>query len=251
MYVHAGSELTLGSFGGFNLRAYAGVAAGFNPWDTNAKSTVITPYLGFGVSALDFINKVWETQHEWKDYLHSAVEVSLADLDLLYATADYPNLFKIGGRIPVTGASVQLASAHFPLDFADGRFWAGTSLFKFFALGYNQALLSVLPLRFGYRKYLLAEDLTIEPFIEANYYPSSFINIGGRLRLNTFNDMNFGIVVGYANGSTGAFYNRILISRGSPIPADIASFYIGVSFSPKDRMNTPELVKALEKLVTW
>jgi hypothetical protein len=255
VYINLGAEMTLGSFGGFNLRGYAGFATGFTiktflPVGQDAK-TITTPYFGFGVSALDFVNKVSETKHEWKDYLHSAVEVSAIDLDLLDAFASYPNLFQIPGNIPITGANVQLATAHFPLDIWDGKFWAGTSLFKFFALGYNQAVLSVLPLRFGYRQYLIAEDLTLEPFIEANYYPSSFINLGGRLRLNTFHDMTVGFVFGYANGSTGAFYNKALIHQGSGIPASIASFYFGISFSPKDRLNTPELVHALEKLVTW
>ena len=255
-YVNFGSELTLGSFGGFNLRAYAGLATGFatikDVFTTGQSSrSITTPYLGFGVSALDFINKVSETQHEWKEYLHSAVEVSVIDFDLLDAFSNYPNLFKIPGTVPITGMNVQFATAHFPLDIFDGKFWTGTSLFKFFALGYNQALFSVLPLRAGYRQYLIAEDLTLEPFIEANYYPSSFVNLGARLRLNTFHDMTLGLIFGYANGSTGAFYNKVFIAQGSPIPANIASFYFGISFSPKDRLNTPELVRALEKLVTW
>ncbi len=249
VYVNIGSELTFGSFGGFNLRAYAGLATGFTI-GAGAK-TITTPYLGLGVSALDFINKVSETQHEWKDYLHSAVEVSALDIDLLDGFAGYPNLFQLPGSVAITGINLQLATAHFPLDILDGKFWAGTSLFKFFALGYNQALLSVLPLRIGYRQYLIAEDLTAEPFIEVNYYPSSFINIGGRLRLNTFHDMTVGLILGFAYGSTGAFYNRILVSQGSAIQSDVSSVYLGISFSPKDRLNTPELVKALEKLVTW
>jgi hypothetical protein len=254
-YVNLGSELTFGSYGGFNLRAYAGLATGFTiksflPTGQDAKS-ITTPYIGFGVSALDFINKVSETQHEWKDYLHSAVEVSFLDFDLLDAFANYPNLFQIPGSVPITGANIQLATSHFPLDIFDGKFWAGTSLMKFFALGYNQAVLSVLPLRFGYRQYLIAQDLTLEPFLEMNYYPSSFVNLAARLRLNTFHDITFGIIFGYAYGSTGAFYNKLLIQQGSAIQGSISSFYLGLSFSPKDRLNTPEFVHALEKLVTW
>ncbi|MDP4219382.1 MAG: hypothetical protein Q8916_11660 [Bacteroidota bacterium] len=249
-YVNFGSELTFGSFGGFNLRAYAGIASGFT-WGSGSKS-ITTPYLGLGVSALDFINKVSETEHEWKDYLHSAVEVSVFDIDLLDGFAGYPNLFnKSIASLPITGVGMQLATAHFPLDIWDGKFWAGTSLFKFFALGYYQAVMSVLPLRVGYRQYLIAEDLTAEPFLEVNYYPSSFVNLGGRLRLNTFHDMTVGLIVGYASGSTGAFYPRIFISQGSKVNSSINSFYVGISFSPKDRLNTPELVHALEKLVQW
>jgi len=255
-YVNFGGELTFGSFGGFNIRAYAGLATGFtwNPFlqANESSKSITTPYIGLGVSALDFINKVSETQHEWKDYLHSAVEVSVFDVDILKAFTGYPNFFDTSkGALPVTGLSLQLGTAHFPLDIWNGKFWAGTSLFKFFALGYFQAVLSVLPLRFGYREYLIAEDLTIEPFIEANYYPSSFINLGGRLRLNTFRDMTIGLVFGYANGSTGAFYPKIFVQNGAAVHADISSFYLGISIGLKDRLNTPELVRSLEKLVNW
>lgn len=249
-YFNAGSELTFGSFGGFNLRGYAGLAYGFT-WGTGTK-TIITPYIGLGVSAMDFINKVSETEHEWKDYLHSAVEVSVIDLDLLDGLAGYPNLFsKSTTGLPITGVGLQFATAHFPLDILDGKFWAGTTLFKFFALGFDQAVMSVLPLRVGYRQYLIAEDLTLEPFLEINYYPSSFINLGARLRLNTFRDMTVGLLIGYANGSTGAFYPSIFTSTGSAIQSSINSVYLGISLNFKDRMNTPELVHALEKLVQW
>ena len=257
VYANLGAELTFGSFGGFNLRAYLGIATGFNwkfsPFVGGSDSkSITTPYIGVGVSALDFINKVSETEHEWKDYLHSAVEVSVFDLDLLDATAGYQNLFDTSlGRLPITGVGMQFATAHFPLDIFNGKFWAGTSLFKFFALGYSQAMFSVLPLRFGYREYLIANDLTIEPYIEANYYPSSFINIAARLRLNTFRDVTVGLTAGYASGSTGAFYPKILISSGSVIHQTFNSFYLGISIGLKDRLNTPELVKSLEKLVNW
>jgi hypothetical protein len=249
-YFNAGSELTFGSFGGFNLRAYAGLAYGFT-WGLGAKN-IATPYIGLGVSALDFINKVSETEHEWKEYLHSAVEVSVLDLDILDGFAGYPSIFsKSTTGLPITGIGLQFATAHFPLDLWDGKFWAGTSLFKFFALGFNQAMMSVLPLRAGYRQYLIAEDLTFEPFIEANYYPSSFINLGVRLRLNTFRDMTIGLIFGFANGSTGAFYPSIFSSTGSSIKSSVNSFYLGISIDMKDRLNTPALVHALEKLVQW
>jgi hypothetical protein len=256
-YVNLGSELTFGSFGGFNIRAYAGIATGFtwkfatSPVGSDSKS-ITTPYFGLGISALDFINKVSETHHEWKDYLHSAVEVSVADLELLSATGGFPNLFDTSlAKLPFTGISLQLGTAHFPLDIFDGKFWAGTSLIKFFALGYYQAMLSVLPLRFGYRQYLIAEDLTLEPYVEANYYPSSFLNMAVRLRLNTFRDMTVGLSGGFVSGSTGAFYPRILIPQGSKTKSSFNSLYFGISIGLKDRLNTPELVRALEKLVQW
>ncbi len=251
-YIHFGSELTFGSFGGFNLRGYLGLASGFT-WPSAMSNgirsaNITTPYLGLGVSGADFINTVAETEHEWKDYPHSAIEFSVADFDLLDGlSTKYKNFFNGSLSLPISGIGLQLASAHFPLGIWDGKFWAGTTLFKLFALGYNQALLSILPLRFGYRQYLIAEDLTLEPFIEANYYPSSFVNIGGRLKLNTFRDMTVGLILGYATGSTGAFYPKVLTGQGSAIPGEIHSFYAGVSFGLKDRYNTPEHVAELQR----
>lgn len=247
-YLNLGGELIFGSYGGFNLRGYLGVASGFTwkAFSDKPAQTIITPYIGLGVSALDFINTVDELFVEWKDHKHSAIEVSVFDADLIYATAGYPNLFDTASvPIPVTGTSLQFATSHFPLSILNGKFWVGTTLFKLFALGYNQFTFSVLPLRFGYREYLIAEDLTWEPFIEANYYPSQYANLGMRLRLNTFEDMTVGLVAGFASGSTGAFVPKIFYTKGSPLSSDLSSFYFGVSFGFKDRMYTPETIRAM------
>jgi hypothetical protein len=247
LYVNLGGELDFGSFGGFNLRAYLGVARGTN-WLDRDPRPITTFYTGLGVSALDFVNKVSETQQEWKDYQHSATEVSVAEIDILDAFAGYKNFFSKKTGLPFTGLSIQMATAQFPLGIVDGKFWVGTTLFKFFALGFEQSLFSVLPLRFGYRTYLLAEDLTLEPFIEANYYPSSFINLGARLKLNTFRDVTVGLIGGFAAGSTGAFYPRILTQEGSLVKSELSSLYLGISIGLKDRYNTPQHIKDLEQL---
>ena len=172
---------------------------------------------------------------------------------MIYATAGYPNLFDTAsGNLPFTGLSLQAATAHFPLNnFLNNKFWAGLSLFKLFALGYNQFTFSVLPLRFGYREYLIAEDLTFEPQLELNYYPSRYINVSARLRLNTFKDQTIGFVVGYANGTTGVFlpslFNKLFFKSGSKVSSDFSSFYLGVSIGLKDRLNTPEKVREMDK----
>ena len=247
-YINLGGELILGSYGGFNVRGYLGIANGFTwkAFSNRPAESITTPYIGLGVSALDFLNTVDELSVEWKDQKHSAIEVSVLDAELLYATAGYPNLFDTTSvKLPVTGMSLQFATSHFPLPLWNGKFWAGTTLFKLFALGYNQFAFSVLPLRVGYREYLIAEDLTFEPFLEANYYPSQFANLGMRLRLNTFQDMTVGLVAGYATGSSGAFLPRFLYTRGSKVSSDFSSFYLGISFGVKDRMYTPEAIHAM------
>ena len=200
------------------------------------------------VSYIYFFNKVYYKEQECKEYQHSAIEVSVAEFDILDAFAGYKNIFSKKTGLPFTGLSIQAATAQFPLGILDGKFWAGTTLFKFFALGFEQSLFSVLPLRFGYRTYLLAEDLTFEPFIEANYYPSSFINLGARLKLNTFRDVTVGVIGGFASGSTGAFLPRLFTQDGSLFKSELSSIYLGISIGLKDRYNTPQHVKDLEAL---
>jgi hypothetical protein len=241
LYANAGAEAVFGSYGGFNLRGYLGVISGFQ-W-ADPKNTVTFPYLGLGVSALDFINKAEETEREWKDYVHNAIEVTMLDAQLLAAFAGYTNMFDttvLG--IPFTGSSMKFATAHFPVPLLDSNWWVGTSLFNYFALGFEQSTLSVLPIRAGYRKHLIADDLFVEPFIELNYYPSQYVNIGARLRLNTFFGIVVGLDVGYANGSSGAFFPSIIFSEGSPIGADFSSGYAGVSISLRSNIFTPDFV---------
>jgi hypothetical protein len=251
MYANIGSELTVGSYGGFNLKGYLGLAAGFN-WNFDKKAAIRAnaptkafgfPYVGLGVSALDFVNKVEETEREWKDYVHSAIEVTIFEGQILRAFADYTNAFDtVLAALPFTGGLARLGTAHYPIPLLDSNFFVGTSLFQYMALGFEQASFSVLPIRAGYRTHLIAEDLSFEPFIEGNYYPSMYVNLGARLRLNMFNDMNFGLVIGYANGSSGAFLPNSFVQEGSPIGASFSSVYAGVTIGAGSRIYTPQFV---------
>jgi hypothetical protein len=251
-YTNFGAELTLGSYGGFNLRGYLGMAAGFN-WNFGGKKAAIAahmptkafgfPYFGLGVSTLDFVNRPEETEREWKDYVHSSIEVSILELQLLHAFADYTNAFDtVLAALPFTGGTVRIGTAHYPVALLDSNFFVGTTLIQYMALGFEQASFSVLPLRAGYRTHLIAEDLSFEPFLELNYYPSQYVNVGARLRLNTFKDMNFGFVVGYANGSSGAFLPNSFVQEGSPIGSSFSSVYAGITLGLGSRIYTPDFV---------
>lgn len=254
MYANLGSELVFGSFGGFNLRAYVGMASGFN-WNFSGSSptkAITFPYVGLGISALDFINKVEETEREWFEYVHSAIEVTVLDAQLIKAFADYTNAFDTTVAVlPFTGGAFRFATAHFPLEaFGSSNWWVGTSLFQYLALGFEQSTFSVLPLRGGYRMHLIAEDLSFEPFIELNYYPSQYLNLGARLRLNTFTGVNIGIVGGYANGTSGAFLPNAFFEDGSPFGSDFSSVYAGLSIGINSTLFMPDFVwrsKASEK----
>ncbi len=251
MYANIGTELTVGSYGGFNLKGYVGFAAGFN-WnfdkraaeENNAPTKAFGfPYLGLGVSTLDFVNKAEETEREWKDYVHSAIEVTIFEGQILRAFADYTNAFDtVLAALPFTGGLARFGTAHYPIPLFDSNFFVGTSLFQYMALGFEQASFSVLPIRAGYRTHLIAEDLSLEPFIEANYYPSMYVNLGAKLRLNMFNDMNFGLVIGYSNGSSGAFLPNSFVQEGSPIGSSFSSVYAGITIGAGSRIYTPQFV---------
>jgi hypothetical protein len=186
---------------------------------------------------------VEETEREWKDYVHSAIEVTIFEGQVLRAFADYTNAFDtVLAALPFTGGMMRFATAHYPIPLLDSNFFVGTTLFQYMALGFEQASFSVLPLRAGYRTHLIAEDLSFEPFLEANYYPSQYINLGARLRLNMFNDMNFGLVVGYANGSSGAFLPNSFFQEGSPLGSSFSSVYAGVTIGAGSRIYTPKFV---------
>ncbi|MEO6941055.1 MAG: hypothetical protein ABI444_13110 [Candidatus Kapaibacterium sp.] len=240
-YVNLGAEAQLGSFGGFNLRGYLGYINGFN-W--GSKQTVNFPYIGLGVSALDFTNRVEETERQWKDYVHSAVEVSALEIGFLNAFNVAHNAFDSSFHLPITGGYFRLATAHFPLPFLDHHFWIGTSLINLMALGFAEYPTSFLPIRIGWRKYLIAEDLSFEPSLELNYYPSQYANLGLRLRLDTFSGYTLSLIGGYAYGTTGAFLPSILYTNGSGLSSTFSTVYLGISFGVKDYLLKSEVVEA-------
>ncbi len=249
IYANLGGELQLGSFGGFNLRGYVGYATGFTPNLTGSSSpakSVSFPYIGLGVSALDFTNRPEETEREWKEYVHSAVEVKVLDITFINALAGYPNILdSTQVKLPITGLGLQLATAHFPLPIFNEHIWVGTSLINWMAFGFQQFGFSVLPIRAGYRQYIIAEDMSLEPFIEYNYYPSQFLNLGARLRLDTFSGFTFSLLAGYASGGSGDFLPTVIYSNGSDKVGTFATGYLGLSIGISDHLLRPEAVRAL------
>jgi hypothetical protein len=241
-YVNLGGELQFGSVGGFNLRAYTGLVSGF----TWSKSGTITfPYVGLGVSAFDFTNRVEETEHEWKDYVHSAVEIEGIEVALLKSKS-YLSLFDSSlSGLPFQAFSLRALTAHYPLPFADGHFWAGTSLINYIGLGFTQQGIGILPIRAGYRQYLMAKDMMVEPFVEYNYYPSHWLNIGARVKLDVF--VGISVIGGYMTGSSGSFLPKALNSVGSPFGSDFSSAYLGVAIAGFDHLYSPEEITEMHK----
>lgn len=263
-YVNLAGSYDFGSIGGFNARAYLGVAAGYNGPNnplvasneylqdnngnqiTNSTSPFII-YGGFGVSLLDFLNKVEETKEEWKDMKHSAWDIGLVQFAGINAFTDQ-SFFLSDQDIDegvtddqlFTGLSVRLINTSIALPILNNKIWAGTSLLNLFYAGGIEGGIGILPIRVGYWQNLLKDQLSIDPFIEYNYFPSSFIHIGARVNLviPTFRDHQFGIQFGYANGDPVGGLGIDNTQAGDLLDnfLRIDNFYIGVYVGLWDRI---------------
>ncbi|MDB5034167.1 MAG: hypothetical protein JWQ98_1408 [Chlorobi bacterium] len=246
-YVNLGATIDVGSYGGFNLRAYAGYVAGSTLAfrDRNTTSYDVNfPYFGIGVSALDFVYKNEELNVEWKDQKHSAIEVSAFEADLVYATS--PLADSIPARLTdtsngfPTGFIVKLATATYPLPFADGHFFVGTSFLNVMKMSSSEIALGFLPIRAGYRVTLIKPDLNLEPFAELTYYPSTIYHVGVRASLKIYDWTQLSVMAGYVNGTP--HFERVISEPTLQGVGDFSTFYLGVGIGLGDVFHTPEEV---------
>ncbi len=240
-YLNLGGELQFGSLAGMNLRAYAGFAGGFNSW-SSPTTTVAFPYLGLGVSVLDFTNLAEETEHEWKYYTHTGIDVNIFEITMMATSTKYTSIWQ-DSTLPLNASQIRLATVEIPLPFGNYHFWAGTSLINWFGMGFGNQAVGIFPLRMGYRYYLGGEDLMLEPFIEYNYYPSNVFNIGAQLKLDTWTHENIGITLGYAAGTPGAFSPQLINTAGLSQSQNFSTAYLGISLFLGDWDQTPESIR--------
>ncbi len=254
-YINTSVSLDVGSIGGLNLRAYLGFAAGINlatspVVENNAfastTQTSTIPYAGLGVSVLDFLNIVPETLKEWKDYEHSSWDVGLIELAVLNTGSDV-SLFaetnsygKVISSPFIKGGMIRLATAYIALPILDNRIYAGTSLFNLLFLGQNEWGFGILPIRLGYWLTVIPDELTADPFIEYNYYPSAFFQVGGRLNLRINQMLNVHVLLGLASGSTTRDVLSSLQSKSTGVPGRISNAYFGIGLSLGDRIFFPD-----------
>lgn len=252
-YINLFGALEVGSIGGFNIRAYLGLAAGINQkWSvqvrssdfSNSNESTVTPYFGLGISFLDFVNIVPETYWEWKDYDHSSWNIGLFQIGLLYTPgADSSSFSPDEEESIISGLSLRFLHGELALPFLNNKFYAGTSLFNLIVLGDNEWGMGVLPLRLGYWQDLIEDELTTEPFIEFNYYPSTFIHIGNKLNLKVSNEINMGLTLGYVNGSTEIEFGGTSKDLFGKIKSSMSNFYIGINFGFIDRIFLPSEIR--------
>ncbi|MGB9911928.1 MAG: hypothetical protein ACPLRO_01020 [Candidatus Kapaibacteriota bacterium] len=248
-YVNLNTALEIGSLGGLNLRLYGGFAVGqiptFSPFNDRPGSQteiVSTPYLGMGISFLDFVNIVPELYTEWKDHQHSSWNIGFFQFSLLYTNSD-TSLGK-NTKSLVKGVHLRLFPASISIPILDNGFYFGTSLFNGIIFGLRDFGLSILPVRIGYWRVILPDELSIEPFIEYNYYPSSFVHIGNRFNLKISESFNFSIAMGYVDGNNERFLKRLSSDIKEIIDyipyTHFSRYYLGISIGIIDRIFQPE-----------
>ena len=248
-YVNASLSLDLGSIGGLNLRAYAGIAAGLNnngnyfvegSPDPNERENIVAPYIGLGISFLDFHNTVDETLHEWKDMKHSAWDIGIAQISMIFSLSDTKN--ETDTTSFIKGVMVKLLNSYLALPFANNQFFAGLSLANIISLSANSWGFSMLPVTAGYWQTIIPDELSTTPFVEFGFYPTSYFHIGNRVNLVLTDKINVGFVLGYVSGSSGDNLGQDLQDVFGP-PGDISQFYLGISLGLGDRIFYPQDIR--------
>ncbi len=247
-YVHLNTAFEIGSLGGLNFRLYAGIVLGQNPSssplmypvENKETQTITVPYLGVGVSFLDFVNIVPELYTEWKDHPHSSWNIGLLQFALLNTNSDTSLGRTTTGLIK--GFHLTLMPASVALPILNNQFYLGTSLLNTFVFGLKDIGLGVLPIRLGYWQVVLPDELSTEPFIEYNYFPSTFVHLGNRLNLKITESFNFSLVLGYVSGNNDRFLRRQRTTDWIDFTpyASFSRYYIGISLGIMDRIFQPE-----------
>ncbi len=254
-YINTSVSLDVGSIGGLNMRAYLGLATGINlagsPVIENneyasSSLTSTIPYAGLGISVLDFLNLVPETLKEWKDYDHSSWNVGLIEIALLSSGSDisiFADLDSDGRPMSspfLTGWMLRLANAYVALPILDNRLYAGTSLINMMVFGQSEWGFGILPIRLGYWLTILPDELTADPFVEYNYYPSAFFQVGSRINFRINQMLNINFLFGLASGNTTREVFNILENSSTGTPGRISTIYFGLGFSLSDRIFFPD-----------
>lgn len=253
-YVNLGATIDVGSLGGFNLRGYAGYVHGTSSWFATGPGDTLDysaafPYLGIGVSALDFVNRTEELFIEWKDHDHNALEVAALNVDLVHSfnARDAFAGDTVEADAPaISGFVMRLGSATLPLPFGNRRFFIGTSLLNVLALSGRQLAYGFLPIRAGYRHNLLLDQLNVEPFMELTYYPSTSFQIGARASVQISEWIQGNATIAYATGSMSdevkEGLNNMFDGLDLQDGQEFSTVYLGVGVGFGDVFHTPEEV---------
>jgi hypothetical protein len=245
-YLNLAISLDAGSLGGLNLRALAGLVLG----RSIEEKTVTQPYLGLGVSVLDFHNHPRELRTEWSHHEHSSWNIGLARFE--------PFLLLSGGDTLSSssrfGFQLQIAPATIALPVGDHRICAGVDLFNF-VVAYRQEQArrnqdspigfgyGVLPVRLGYWLPIGRGAVAVEPFVMASYFPHTMWQVAARVHLGALDWLPLGITLGYISSSGLQIRSGTLADL---VGTNVLAFnvaYIGISIGIAEEMFRPEQLR--------
>lgn len=240
IYLNSSASYDIGSLGGLNLRAYAGLVLGMNPTyapqirDNDFASdaeTVIFPYIGIGISMIDFLNLPEETEHEAKEMQHSAWSIGLFDLSFMGSTGTNSIFSKNEESKLFNGFSFKLINTDLATPILNYRTFVGTTLYSMNIYGKDKFIISILPIRFGIWQPLWNNDLSLVPYAEVSYYPSKAATIGAKANVRISDNFNFFLNAGFATASSvGISGNDINKEYGIGSDFSTAFFGFGLSF---------------------
>ncbi len=234
-------------------------------------------YAGVGISLLDFVNLPEELYVEYKDQPISGLNVGGLEVSLLITSQR--SIFSLTTTRPeddkaIKGLRLSVANTRIELPLLDYRVYLGTSALDLIILGQSdkseelknlsfdlglglednnnevlmpQAAIAFLPIRAGMFWETPLDGWVLEPFIQYAYYPSTYFEVGGKVRARIFDDsdasmninFNFGFITGNMAGN---------METGTPLDdddrfyelADFSSVYFGVSIGFWDKIFRPE-----------
>jgi len=227
-YIHLGGTLDIGSIGGLNLRAYLGYWYGLTAGTEIALAsqqaiTFSTFAAGIGISFLDFLNRVEETEIEWKDHPHSAWNIGAVHVGLFYREPDTTG----SARLPGISFTLFPSYLALPIGKEHFQFFVGLSALRVVILDDTTGAYSFVPVRFGYWHTLIPDELSLSPYLEYGFYPYGLLDLGVSLNLYINPYLSVRLAGGYLNGSatsewvedwpTGRWYGAIVLGIGDRI----------------------------------
>lgn len=242
-YLNLSGSLDIGSLGGLNLRTYAGLLIG----RSLEQQSTLQPYLGFGVSLLDFHNHPAELRQQWNEHAHSSWDIGVARLT--------PFLLLTGGdtaaQRPSIGFQLRVMPTTVAMPFGDHRICVGTELLNMvFAFRQKQQFqeatgfgYGILPLRVGYWIPIGNGALAFEPTAMYSYFPHAMWQIATRLHINALNWLPLGIEIGYIS-SAGFQVTRGTIAE--IVGRNILAFnvgYFGISIGIAEELFRPDQLR--------
>ncbi len=234
-YLNVTGSVEVGSLGGLNLRGYAGFLWGQTPAGQRGNSVGISyakPYVGVGVSLLDFVNREEELQEEWSLHRHSAWSVGVAQFAFLHSPSSR-SIWTDTTQALISGMVLRLLPVQLAIPVGPAGLYAGTALTSVVILGLNGGALGVLPIRMGYWRELVPAALYADIGAEALYYPSNAVHLSARCLLRLSDIINLFATVGFANGAAlrGSQWTDVLESA-----SHFSGWYIGIGMGIGERL---------------